>query len=80
MSPLPAINQFAVVLRPTAAFFDWANACPPGCPANLTLQDIRREATVYLNPESEGEPGEYLERYAMKMLSEELGGWYLHQT
>lgn len=76
---LPTVNRFAVLLVPTEAFCRWANSCPGGG-SEVSREDVRREPTVYLIPEGDGDPKDYAERHYRRMLIEELNGWYTDET
>ena len=46
------INRSAIVVRPAQPFLDWLHRVDPTS-AQLTLEDLRREPTIYLLPEWE---------------------------
>jgi len=48
------VNRSAIVVRPAQPFLDWLHRVDPTS-AQLTLEDLRREATIYLLPEWETE-------------------------
>ena len=79
MTRLPTINRFAVILLPTEACLDWIRSCTGG-DANLTLDELRREPTVYLIPEGKAEPKSYVRRHFKAMFEAELGSWYTDPT
>lgn len=73
---LPSLNRNAIVVRATSTFLAWAKQHPDPQP-QLTLDDIRRQPTVYLVPE--GENDESIERFVKRHFSmifeHELGAW-----
>jgi hypothetical protein len=73
---LPSLNRHAVVVRPTALFLNWARENPDPLP-KLTLDDVRREPTVYLVPE--GRNNDDVERFVKQHFSmifeHELWAW-----
>ena len=48
------VNRSAIVVRPAQAFLDWLHRVDPTS-AQLTLEELRREPTIYLLPEWETE-------------------------
>jgi hypothetical protein len=48
------VNRSAIVVMPAQPFLDWLHRVDPTS-AQLTLQDLRREPTIYLLPEWETE-------------------------
>jgi hypothetical protein len=71
----PTINRFAILLEPTEAFLEWAKKCPDGDP-ELTLKELRDEGTVYLIPETDAMPENWLKRNYKIMFEHELKAWY----
>ncbi len=76
---LPIVNRSAVILVAKVAFLEWVNSCPDSNPP-LKLEDLNREPTVYLIPEQEGEPDDWLEGNYMTLFEEEFGGWYTDES
>ena len=70
------MNRYAVTVQPTEAFLEWANGLP-NATREMTLEDIRIEAHVYLIPEPRGDDdGEKLLRRRFAAIFEhELWGW-----
>jgi hypothetical protein len=48
------INRTAIVVMPGKPFLDWLHRADPTS-TELSLEDLRREPTVYLLPECENE-------------------------
>ena len=72
---LPTVNRYAVVLAPTEAYLEWARECPERDP-ELTLELLREDGTVYLIPETNAEPDNWLRRNYAAMFEHELDAWY----
>ncbi len=72
-----AINRTAIVVKPAQPFLDWLHRADPTS-KDLSLDDLQREATVYLLPEmdNEAEALECLEEFCGQMFEEQLDGWY----
>jgi hypothetical protein len=49
------INRSALLVKPGQPFLDWLRRVDPTS-AQLTLEDLRREPTIYLLPEREPPP------------------------
>jgi hypothetical protein len=71
------INRAAIVVRPGQPFLDWLHRADPTS-NELSLEDLRREPTVYLVPECENEEEvrKYLEEACGPIFEEQLDGWY----
>lgn len=71
------VNRTAIVVRPGRPFLDWLHRADPTS-GELSLEDLRREPTVYLLPEceSEEEAREHLEGVCGQIFEEQLDGWY----
>jgi hypothetical protein len=71
------INRVAIMVKPAQPFLDWLHRADPTS-AHLTLDDLRREPTIYLVPESdhEDEALEFLDQNAAEIFEEHLDGWY----
>ena len=71
------INRNAIVVWPGKAFLDWLQGADPTS-ADLKLEDLQREPTVYMIAEcdSEEEATEYLAKVCGGIFEEELDGWY----
>jgi hypothetical protein len=61
------------MLIPTEACLDWINSYDT---SKMTLEEIQREPTVFLVPESRGEPEGQVRRHDKAMFKEELNSWY----
>jgi len=79
MHDIETINRMAVVLLPSQAYLDWTRTCPDADP-NLTLQQLQREATVYLLPQTEGDPEKHLRRHFKPIFAEELFAWHTDEA
>jgi len=71
------INRSAVVVIPAQPFLVWLHQADPTS-AQLSLNDLRKEATLYLLPEydTEEEARQHLQKRCGKVFEEELDGWY----
>ena len=71
------INRTAIVVMPGKPFLDWLHRTDPTS-GGLSLEDLRREPTVYLLPESENEEEvrECLKEGCGQIFEEQLDGWY----
>ena len=71
------VNRSAIVVRPAQPFLDWLHRVDPTS-AQLTLEDLRREPTIYLLPEweTEDEALEHLAEVSSEIFTEQLNGWY----
>jgi hypothetical protein len=74
---MDVINRSAVMVMPAQPFLDWLHRADPTSAA-LSLDDLRREPTIYLLPEydSEKEALGYLREYCSEIFEEQLDGWY----
>jgi hypothetical protein len=74
---MDAINRSAVIVTPAQPFLDWLHR-PDPTSAELSLEDLRREPTIYLLPEydTEEEARGYLREYCSEIFKEQLAGWY----
>ena len=71
------INRSAIVVTPAQPFLDWLRGVDPTS-AQLTLDDLTREPTIYLLPEfdSDEEPLQSLRKVARDIFEEQLNAWY----
>jgi hypothetical protein len=71
------INRTAIMVRPGQPFLDWLQRADPTS-NELSLEDLRREATVYLLPEFENEEAarEYLGKVCGQIFEEQFDGGY----
>ena len=71
------VNRSAIIVRPAQPFLDWLHRVDPTS-AQLTLEDLRREPTIYLLPawETEEEALEHLAEVSSEIFKEQLNGWY----
>jgi hypothetical protein len=71
------INRSALVVKPAQPFLDWLHRVDPTS-IHLTLEDLRREPTIYLLPpcESKEEALESLREVSRDIFEEQLNGWY----
>ena len=71
------VNRSVIVVRPAQPFLDWLHRVDPTS-TQLTLEDLRREPTIYLLPEweTEEEALEHLAEVSSEIFIEQLNGWY----
>ena len=71
------VNRTAIVVKPGQRFLEWLHQADLSS-ANLKLDDLRLEPTIYLLPEceSENEAREHLEIVCSEIFEEQLDGWY----
>ena len=64
-------------IKPAQPFLDWLHRVG-ATSADLTLEDLRLEPTIYLFSECENEDEalEYLREVCNEILEEQLNGWY----
>jgi hypothetical protein len=72
------INRSALVIRPKQPFLDWLHGLPEETNRDITLDELRRENTVYLLDEVDTveQAIELITPLAADMFSEELAGWW----
>lgn len=72
-----AINRSALVVIPAQPFLDWLHQADPTS-TQLSLNDLRKEATIYLLPEydTEEEARQHLQKRCEGVFEEQLNGWY----
>ena len=65
------------MVMPGQPFLDWLHRADPTS-GGLSLEDLRREPTVYLLPqcESEEEARQCLQEVCSQIFEEQLDGWY----
>ena len=71
------INRSAVVVKPAQPFLDWLHRVDPTS-GHLSLDDLRREPTIYLLPEweTDEEALDNLAEVSNEIFEEQLDGWY----
>jgi hypothetical protein len=71
------LNRTAIMVMPGQPFLDWLHRADPTS-GGLSLEDLRREPTVYLLPqcESEEEARQCLQEVCSQIFEEQLDGWY----
>jgi hypothetical protein len=71
------INRAATLVKPGRPFLDWVHQADPSS-ANLKLEDLRLEPTIYVLQEckSENEAREHLEIVCGEIFEEQLDAWY----
>ncbi|MFC1611744.1 hypothetical protein ACFL6C_12350 [Myxococcota bacterium] len=71
------LNRSALTLRPKQPFLDWLHALPEESNRELTLEDLRRENTVYLLDEVDTleQAIEQITPLIKDIFSEQLAGW-----
>ncbi len=74
---METINRSALIVTPAKPFLDWLHRVD-STSAEVSLEDLRREATIYLVPEydSEEEARRFLENYCGEIFEEQLDGWF----
>ena len=74
---MDVINRSAIVVRPGQPFLNWLHRVDPTS-SHLTLDDLRRQPTIYLLPEcdSEEQALEFLREISSEIFEEQLNGWY----
>lgn len=74
---MDTINRSAIVVRPAQPFLDWLHRVDPTS-THLTLDDLRREPTIYLVSEcdTQEQAVEYLGESIRDICEEQLDGWY----
>ena len=78
-SELPTVTRCPVTLVATEAYRDWARSCFED-EGETTLEEVRREPTVYLLPESDGDLARLVQRHYKSMLAQELVSWCTDET
>jgi len=74
------VNRASVVLEATQVYADWANSCPGGGP-KMVLSEMRDDqTTVYLIPEMDFGPEEWLRENYLPMFEEELYAWHTRES
>ena len=73
----PHINRSALIVQPTERYLAWLHAVDPTS-RNLSLDDLRGEAHIYLIPEcdTEDDLNRVLKRCFDDIFTEELAGWF----
>jgi hypothetical protein len=71
------INRSAIVVRPGQLFLNWLHRVDPTS-GRLTLDDLRREPTIYLLPECDSEEEVLVHKREVcgEIFEEQLNGWY----
>jgi len=74
---MTTLNRTAIMVMPGQPFLDWLHRTDPTS-GGLSLEDLRREPTVYLLSESENEEEvrERLKEVCGQIFEEQLDGWY----
>jgi len=74
---MDTINRSALIVTPAKPFLDWLHRVDPTS-AELGLEDLRREATIYLVPEynTEEEARRLLEKHWGEIFEQQLDGWF----
>jgi hypothetical protein len=67
------LNRYALVIQPTASFLEWLRSTPDS--DDLGEKDIEFEHTVYLVPETEGEPESIAQKHYQAIFEQELTAW-----
>jgi hypothetical protein len=71
------VNRSALLVKPAQPFLDWLQRVDPTS-AQLTLEDLAREPTIYPLPEweTEEEARKHLAVVSSEAFEEQLNGWY----
>lgn len=69
----PMVKRYAFVIDPSEDYLKWVKDCLND--NTLTLKDLRAESTVYLTPQFDCDPEEWLKRNYRGIFEEELLGW-----
>ncbi len=71
------INRTAIVVLPRHRFLDWLYEADPTS-VEMSLEDLQREPTIYLLPESgsEQQARTHLRKRCEEIFKEQLDGWY----
>ena len=71
------INRSLLVVLPKQPFLDWRHRADPTS-ESLTLEDLRREPSVYLLParDMESDQERCLKKLCKTIFEEQLDGWY----
>jgi hypothetical protein len=71
------LNRSVLVVIPRQPFLDWLHRADPTS-GDLTLEDLRRDPSVYLLPARDLEPDleKCLKRFCKAIFEEQLDGWY----
>ncbi|MBC7927966.1 MAG: hypothetical protein H7039_20160 [Bryobacteraceae bacterium] len=74
---MATVNRSAVSVKPAQPFLDWLHRVDPSS-ANLKLEDLQLEPTVYLLPEWEADKDalKHLAEVSEDIFAEQLEGWY----
>jgi hypothetical protein len=74
---METINRSAIVVMPAQPFLDWLHRVDPTS-TQFTLEDLRREPTIYLLPECENEDAvrKCLRDVCTEIFEEQLDDWY----
>jgi hypothetical protein len=72
-----SINRTAIVVKPAQPFLDWLQAVDPTS-VDLTLEDLRRDPSVYLIREGGSDPEvrKNLAKVCGRIFEEQLDGWW----
>ena len=71
------IDRAVAIIKPGQPFLDWLNRLPNPEPG-LTLEELRRDSTAILIPESDDEGGAeaYIRKTHARIFEMELDSWY----
>jgi hypothetical protein len=74
---MEAINRSAVTVLPSQTFLEWLRSVDAGS-ADLTLEQLRLDPSIYLIPEydTEAEAVEMLREVVSDIFEEQLTAWY----
>ncbi|MEI9973281.1 MAG: hypothetical protein WDO73_15295 [Ignavibacteriota bacterium] len=72
-----SIDRAAIVVKPGRRFLEWLHAADPTS-AGLTLEDLQKDASVYLVEDSEDdlEGRKRLAKVCHRIFEEQLEGWW----
>jgi hypothetical protein len=71
------VNRSAVIVMPAQPFLDWLHQADPTS-IELTLEDLRRDPTIYLLPEydTDQQALSHLKKRCREIFEEQLDGWF----
>jgi hypothetical protein len=74
---MDTISRSAVIVTPAKPFLDWLHRVD-STSAELSLEDLKRDVTIYLVPgyDTEEEAHRFLKKYCGEIFEEQLDGWF----
>jgi len=76
-----ALNRSGFIVIPKQPFLDWVNALDTGAPP-LTLEEVRKDSSMYLIPEFENDEAEaaYVAQSFDDFFKEQLSSWWTEEA